>query len=182
VRLIKQVQHVKNTLVTMPGVDDGSFTSKIDFKIDLAFLHPVQTLWVVVRDPDDLANNEYFRYLGKPGDDCRVSAWDMVINGSSRMANKTSADYTMQRLVPLFHGHGKRSYGVDEQAPLVSIDFALNGQSANPSGHINLSNAQTQALKLDFIGKAGMTYTVDVYAVALNWVNIQGGSAKIVFN
>jgi len=148
----------------------------------MAFLHPVHTLWIVLRDPEEIANNEYFRYLGKPGDDCRVTSWDMVVNGTSRMANKTSADCTMQRLIPLFHGHGKRSYGVDEQAPQVSINFALNGQSANPSGHINLSNAQTQALKLDFAGRAGKTYSVDVYCVVLNWVNIQGGSAKTVFN
>jgi hypothetical protein len=143
VRLIKQIQTIKGTLVTMPSGTAGTLVDKLDFKIDLSFLHPVQTLWVTIRDPDELAENEYFHYLCKPDDDCRITALDVVINGTSRMSQKVDADYNMMRLVPLFHNHSKRSYGVDDQAPVVSVDFALNGQSNNPSGHINFSNAAT---------------------------------------
>ena len=182
VRLVKQIQTIKGTQVVMPGNADGTFTTRLDFKIDLSFLHPVQTLWVVLRDPDELAENEYFHYIGKPEDDCRITALDVVINGTSRMSQKVDTDYNAMRLVPLFQGHSKRSYGVDEMPPAVSVDFALNGQSNNPSGHINFSNAATQQLKLDFRGKSGKTYVVDIYAVGLNWVNIQGGTAKVVFN
>ena len=181
VRLIRQIQTEKTHLITMPGVQDGTYTTKHE-SITLSFLHPVATLWLVLRDPDDIANNEYFRYLGKPDDVCRITHWDLVINGQSRMAEKTDADYTMQRLVPMIHGHGKRSYGADEQAPIVSIDFALNGQSHNPSGHLNMNNATTQQVRLDFRGLAGHQYQLDIYAITLNWVNIQGGTAKIVFN
>lgn len=183
VRLIKQIQSIKNTSVVMPTATDGSiYTTRTDFKIDLSFLHPVQTLWITIRDPEELAENEYFHYLGKPDDDCRITAVDVVINGTSRMSQKIDTDYNMLRLVPLFHNHSKRSHGADEMTPAVSVDFALNGQSNNPSGHINFSNAATQQLKLDFKGKSGKTYIVDVYAVGLNWVNIQGGTAKVVFN
>ena len=73
----------------------------------------------------------------------------------------------MLRLVPLFHNHPKRSYGVDEMTPAVSVDFALNGQSNNPSGHINFSNVATQQLKMDIRGRPGKTYVIDVYAVGL---------------
>jgi hypothetical protein len=110
VRLVRQIQSEKSNTITMPGANDGSFTTKTE-NVTLSFLHPVQTLWLVLRDPDDLANNEYFKYLGKPDDDCRITSWDLVINGQSRMPEKTDADYTMQRIVPLIHGHGKRSYG-----------------------------------------------------------------------
>jgi hypothetical protein len=182
VRLIKQVQSNLNTTITMPGTIDGSYTTLLDKKFDLSFLHPCQTIWVAIRDPDDIANNNYFRYIGKPDDDCRITAWDFVINGQSRMPQKTSADYSMLRLQPMFQNHPVRSYGSDEQSPILSIDFALNGQSSNPSGHINLSNAATQQLKLDFSGLSGKTYRVDIYAVSLNWVNISGGSARITFN
>jgi hypothetical protein len=137
---------------------------------------------VAIRDPDDIANNNYFRYIGKPDDDCRITAWDFVINGQSRMPQKTSADYSMLRMQAMFQNHPIRSYGSDEMSPILSIDFALNGQSSNPSGHINLSNAATQQLKLDFSGLSGKTYRVDIYCVGLNWVNISGGSARIVFN
>jgi hypothetical protein len=181
VRLIKQIQSIKNTFVVMPTGTD-LYSTRLDFKIDLSFLHPVQTLWITIRDPDDIAENEYFRYLGKPDDDCRITALDVVINGTSRMSQKIDTDYNMLRLVPLFHNHSKRSYGSDEMTPAVSVDFALNGQSNNPSGHINFSNAATQQLKLDIRGRAGKTYVIDVYAVGLNWVNIQGGTAKVVFN
>jgi hypothetical protein len=168
VRLVKQVQTLANTLVTMPASGSATHSEKKDFKIELAFLHPVQTIWVVVRDPDDIANNEYFRYLGKPDDDCRITAGDITINGSNRMTEKVEADYTLQRLIPLFHQHQKRSYGVDVHSPIFSIDFALNGQSHNPSGHINMAKWATQQLKLDFKGLQGKTYRIDVYAVALN--------------
>jgi hypothetical protein len=168
VRLVKQVHTLGNTLVTMPASGTSAYTEKKDFKIELAFLHPVQTIWVVVRDPEDIANNEYFRYLGKPDGDCRITAGDITINGSNRMTEKVESDYTLQSLIPLFHQHQKRSYGVAVHSPIFSIDFALNGQSHNPSGHINMANAATQQLKLDFKGKQGQTYRVDVYAVALN--------------
>lgn len=184
VRLVRQIQSEKSNMITMPGnfvPANPTFVTKTE-NITLSFLHPVQTLWLVLRDPDDLANNEYFRYLGKPDDDCRITSWDLVINGQSRMAEKTDTDYTMQRIVPLIHGHGKRSYGSDEQAPIVSIDFALNGQSHNPSGHLNMNNATNQSVRLELRGLAGKTYQLDVYAITLNWVNIQGGTAKIVFN
>lgn len=181
VRLVRQIQSEKVNLITMPGANDGSFTTKTE-TVKLSFLHPVQTLWLVLRDPEDLANNEYFRYLGKPDDDIRITSWDLVINGQSRMPEKTNTDYTMQRLVPLIHGHGKRSYGSDEHAPIVSIDFALNGQSHNPSGHLNMNNATNQDLRLEFRGRSGKQYQLDIYAITLNWVNIQGGTARIVFN
>ena len=184
VRLIKQIQSVKNTEFTIPGPisNDQTFGTKTDCEIKLSFLHPCQTLWVVIRDPDDIDNFEYYNYLGKPDDKARVEKWDFIVNGQSRHATKTERDYTLQRLVPMHHGFGNRSYGSDEmQAPIVSVDFALNGQSHNPSGHVNLSNAATQQLKLDIRGIAGKTYRVDVYAVSLNWVNIQNGTAKVVF-
>jgi hypothetical protein len=181
VRLVRQIQSEKTTMITMPGTNDGSFTTKTE-NVTLSFLHPVATLWLVLRDPDDIANNEYFKYLGKPDDDIRITSWDLVINGQSRMPEKTDADYTMQRIIPLIHGHGKRSYGSDEQAPLVSIDFALNGQSHNPSGHLNMNNATNQSIRLELRGRAGKQYQLDVYAITLNWVNIQGGTAKVVFN
>lgn len=183
VRLFKQVQTLKNTLITMPGSYNGTTTSLYkDFVINLNFLHPVQTIWLTLRDPQDIANNEYFQYLGKSDDEARIVAWDLVINGSSRMPQKTDAQYTMTRLQPLFQNHPIRSFGSDEMAPVVSIDFALNGQSLNPSGHVNLSNAATQQLKLDVAALAGKTYRIDIYAVSLNWCSISGGSAKVVFN
>ena len=183
VRLIKQPQVIHNTLVTMPCNYDGStYTTKSDFVINLSFLHPVQTLWVLLRDPNDIANNEYFNYYCMPEDPIQITNWDFVINGQSRMPQKTSADYTMMRLQPIFQNLSRRSYGNEDTLPGLTIDFALNGQSNNPSGHINLSNAATQQLKLDFYGLAGATYRIDIWAVSLNWVNISGGSAKIVFN
>lgn len=181
VRLVRQIQSEKSNMITMPGALGQGFVTKTE-NITLSFLHPVATLWLVLRDPDDLANNEYFRYLGKPDDDCRITSWDLVINGQSRMSEKTDTDYTMKRLIPLIHGHGKRSYGSDEQAPIVSIDFALNGQSHNPSGHLNMNNATNQSVRLELRGLAGKQYQLDVYAITLNWVNIQGGTAKVVFN
>lgn len=181
VRLIRQVQSEKVNVITMPGANDGSFTTKTE-NVTLSFLHPVATIWLVLRDPADLANNEYFRYLGKPDDDCRITSWDLVINGQSRMPEKTDVDYTMQRIVPLIHGHGKRSYGSDEQAPILSIDFALNGQSHNPSGHLNMNNATNQSVRLELRGRSGKQYQLDIYAITLNWCNIQGGTAKVVFN
>jgi hypothetical protein len=44
VRLVKQVQTLANTLVTMPASGSATHTEKKDFKIELAFLHPVQTM------------------------------------------------------------------------------------------------------------------------------------------
>jgi hypothetical protein len=183
VRLFKQVQSLHNTLFTLPGSYDGTTTQLLkDYVINLNFLHPVQTIWLTLRDPLDIAQNERFRYMGKPDDEARIVAWDFVINGSSRMPQKTDAQYTMTRLQPLFQNHSVRSFGSDEMAPVVSIDFALNGQSSNPSGHINLSNAATQQLKLDIFGLAGKQYRVDIWAVGLNWCSISGGTAKVVFN
>lgn len=185
VRLIKQVQSLENTEVTIPGtyVNDQTFATKTEFKIDLDFLHPTQTIWIAIRDPDDIANFEYFRYLGEPGDECRVEKWDLVINGQSRHATKTESDYAVQRLVPLHHGYrSPKSFGVKDRSPLIPIDFALNAQSNNPSGHLNLTNAATKQLKLDIKGIAGKQYRVDLYAVNSNWVNMSNGTARVVFN
>ena len=183
VRLIKQPQVIHNTLVTLPGTYDGTtMIAKTDFVINLSFLHPVQTLWVLLRDPNDIVNNEYFNYYGIPEDPIQITNWDFVINGQSRMPQKTPGDYSVTRLEPLFQNLSRTSYGDETSEPALTIDFALNGQSNNPSGHINLSNAATQQLKLDLWGLAGATYRIDIWAASLNWVNISGGSAKVVFN
>ena len=54
VRLIKQI---KGTLVLMPSGPAGSLVDKLEFKIHLSFLHPVQTLWVPIRDPAETTEN-----------------------------------------------------------------------------------------------------------------------------
>jgi len=179
-RLFKQIQSMLNESVTMPA--GSGYVTKTDVKFDLSFLHPVQTLFLVLRDPDDISENSYFKYHGQPGDDIWITGWDLVLNGQSRMTDKMTHTYQTQRLAVQSFGAPHRSQGSTEFRKTLMINFALNPTALNPSGHINFSNVATQQLKLDFKGLAGKTYRLDIYAVGLNWIEFVNGSAMVAFN
>jgi len=179
-RLFKQIQSMLNESITMPA--GSGYVTKTDVKFDLSFLHPVQTLFLVLRDPDDISENSYFKYHGKPGDDIWITGWDLVLNGQSRMTDKMTHTYQTQRLAVQSFGAPHRSQGSTEFRKTLMINFALNPTALNPSGHINFSNVATQQLKLDFKGLAGKTYRLDIYAVGLNWIEFVNGSAMVAFN
>lgn len=182
VRLFDQVQVLANELITMPGTNDGSFTTKTDHKIDLAFLHPVSELIITLRDPLEIENYHYFLYKGKPEDDFYLTGIDLVINNQSRHPNKVEGDYTLQRLVPFHHGLGQRATGSTDFYPFYIVPFAMAPDSKHPTGHMNFSKAATQQLKLDIYGKAGRQLRVDIYAMNKNWVHMKNGRAVVAFN
>jgi len=134
-----------------------------------------------------------------------VDSFKLTLNGQERhpsLANSgLDRDYLMNRLMPMLHSNSSHTFTDLTQATVGDAQdfswhhlgnmldrkeiyvypFALNPESANPSGAVNFSKVSHAKLTIDGLCSATDDYQVDVYGVHYNWLQIKDGRALTSF-
>lgn len=134
-----------------------------------------------------------------------VQNFKLTLNGQERHPSLASSgldrEYLMNRLMPMLHSNSSHTFSDLTQATVGDAQdfswhhlgnmldrkeiyvypFALNPESANPSGAVNFSKVSHAKLTIEGLCSATDDYQVDVYGVHYNWLQIKDGRALTSF-
>lgn len=206
VRLLTLQQKQANELITSAEIETATSTAK-EKVIQLAFLHPVKELFVVLRWDADLLGSSgaaadsarnYWSYLGNPDRAANmehknapymeIESFELSLNGNKTHPMAVTRDYMMKRLIPQHHSRGYNESALKDggNEEIYCIPFAMNPEGHNPSGHLNFSKVSHGRLHIKYLKPASSaTWTgnvhVDVWANYYNWLQIRDGRAVLSF-
>ena len=130
-----------------------------------------------------------------------VHGFKLTLNGQERhpsLANSgLDRNYLMNRLMPMLHSNTSHIHTdhheyentfatqhlseMMDRKEIYVYPFALNPESANPSGAVNFSKVSHAKLSIEGTCTANGLYQIDVYGVHYNWLQIKDGRALTSF-
>lgn len=180
--LVQDIQFVGDAAVV------ASSSGDLSKKYELSFIHPVSELiWTYNRASSfnsgitpstyPTVGNDYFNYDAPAGASIDPIKSAMVyINGNQRYSERSGKYH---RLV--------QPYGHHTRIPakkIYSYSFAIEPESPNPTGSINLSRADTAHLQVTFdesFALGGSNGRLRIYARTLNIIRFAGGMGTLLF-
>ena len=185
VNILQTIQHQTELVAAGPTAD-----------IKLSFLHPVKQLFFVIRKQSDEttdATRTYFNYTGHTNSatECLFNGYKLILNGQDKHGvDLVSRKFIRQRLIKQLHSCAGTDWvarqsglpGVTDKEIYV-VNFGMDPENLNPSGHINFSKVTHGILRLNLSSTAASTtkFKVDVFALGYNWVTYKGGRAVLSF-
>lgn len=140
--------------------------------VTIALSNPVtEVIWVLKRSDQHL-KNQWFTYTSSNRNILKTG--QLLFNGYARTPEKDAAFF---ELLQPFQYHNRYKQGV------YCYSFALNPQDiSQPSGHANMSRVTKFQLYLTVEPPPeGITYTLSVYAVNMNFLRTGSGLARQMY-
>lgn len=139
-------------------------------RCNLSFANVVKELYFVIQN-DSAAGYDYTASTGTE----QLVSLELFFNSTERISVDVGTPLFLRIIQGLeFHTRVPNYY-------FYLYSFSLDPESRIPSGGVNLSRIQNQILKLN-LNPSSANRNIRVYAVNYNFVEVQNGSATILFS
>ena len=181
--LITQLQKSETTIKH----DTGTINDGAPFRLN--FINPVKEMYFAfqnsnVIEQDTITGNQTFNFLNEfnvKNSNTQLENLQLEFNGQPIIESEIADSNFMFALQPMLN-HTRQPKTEDKRI-FFNYSFALDPESADPTGQINMSRIQNQQLTLKLTGNLpdGSTRHIKVYAKSYNILRIKNGLAGLLF-
>jgi hypothetical protein len=140
-------------------------------KCNLDFSNIVKELYFVIQNVGAAG----YDFLASSGTE-QIASLELFFNSTERISVEVGTPLFLRVIQGLeFHTRVPNYY-------FYMYSFSLDPESRTPSGGVNLSRIQNQILKLNFPTPTASPKNIRVYAVNYNFLQVQDGSATVLFS
>jgi hypothetical protein len=139
-------------------------------RCNLDFSNIVKELYFVIQNESALG----YDFLASTGTE-QIGSLELFFNSTERISTDIGTPLFLRVIQGMeFHTRVPAYY-------FYMYSFSLDPESRRPSGGVNLSRIQNQILKLN-LNPSASSRVIRVYAVNYNFLNVENGSATILFS
>jgi len=144
----------------------------LNVRCNLGFSNSVKELYFVIQNDTALG---YDFLADNTSNVQQITSLELLFNSTERISTDIGTPLFLRVIQGMeFHTRVPQYY-------FYMYSFSLDPESRRPSGGVNLSRIQNQILKLN-LNPSASARNIRVYAVNYNFLNVQNGSATILFS